>query len=62
MTRKILLFFRFAQEITITQHNKSKLFSASLNRNFPTDNTDFLDFFFFLIRYFLALLKNVLYG
>ena len=37
MTRKILLFFRFAQEITITQHNKSKLFSASLNRNFPTD-------------------------
>ena len=33
----ILLFFRSAKEITIIQHNKSKLFSASLNRNFPTD-------------------------
>ena len=33
----ILLFFRSAQEITIIQYNKSKLFSASLNRNFLTD-------------------------
>ena len=37
---EIFLIFYFAQEITITQHNKSKLFSASFNRNFPTDCTD----------------------
>ena len=38
------LFFRFAQEITITQYNKSKLFSTSFNSNFPTDITDNMDF------------------
>ena len=38
--RNFLLFFRSAQEITITQHNKSKLFSASFNLNFPTDYID----------------------
>ena len=42
---EIFLIFHFAQEITITQHNKSKLFSASFNRNFPTDYTDLKDFF-----------------
>ena len=37
------LSFRCAQEITTTQHNQSKLCSASLNRNFPTDGTDCSD-------------------
>ena len=43
LTPSECLSFRCAQEITTTQHNQSKLCSASLNRNFPTDDTDNTD-------------------
>ena len=43
LTPSECLSFRCAQEITTTQHNQSKLCSASLNRNFPTDDTDCSD-------------------
>jgi hypothetical protein len=39
------LFFRSAQEIVCARHSPSKLDSALAYSNFPTNNTDFLDFY-----------------
>ena len=41
------LFFRYAQEIVCARHSISKLDFVLAYSNFPTDDTDFLDFFLF---------------